>query len=212
MPHPIADAPRRLLINKGPSRRTLLSLLPACICFLVLWYGFAFGQGIKFWEAYTTDRLSPQAAAALSRCVALRQKPGPPARFYERHESDRYVPGTKPVLLKNAKIWSGDKNGTDVFYSDILLDKGIIKGIGRTATRLAKRFKDDIDVIDVKHAWVTPGCVLYTSRSFHALSQLPASSTCTRTSVTHRAPRWTEPKTTTPYMAPLSLGYVLWMV
>lgn len=161
LPRPVGGASRLLPINRGPSRRTLLSLLPACICFLVLWYGFAFGQGIKFWEAYTTNRLSPQAAAALSRCVSLQQKPGPPPNFYARSQSDRYVSGTKAVLLKNAKIWSGEKNGTDVFYSDILLDKGVIKGIGRNAKRLAKRFKEDIEVIDVKNAWVTPGYVLY---------------------------------------------------
>ena len=176
LPRPVSVASRQLTTNKSPSRRTLVSLLPAVACFLVIWYGFAFGQGIKFWEAYTTSRLSPQAAAALSRCASLHEKPGPPANFHSRSQSDRYVPGTKPVLLKNAKIWSGDKNGTDVFHSDILLDKGIIKGIGRTALKLSRNYKEDIEVIDVKDAWVTPGWVFLSVQMQTSISQTDTDS------------------------------------
>ncbi|KAI0085136.1 carbohydrate esterase family 9 protein [Irpex rosettiformis] len=160
LPRPVAGTPFRLTGTRGfPTRRTLLGLIPAIACFLGIWYGFAFGQGIKFWEAYTTNRLSPQAAAAVSRCAHLHDKPGPPPNFSKRTQSDRYVPGTKPVLLKNAKIWSGEKNGTEVLYADVLLDKGIIKGIGRTSLKLVKGLKEEYEVIDARNAWVTPGIV-----------------------------------------------------
>ncbi|GJE95448.1 carbohydrate esterase family 9 protein [Phanerochaete sordida] len=140
-------------------RRAILPALAALACFLVIVYGFAFGQGIDFWRAYTRDNLSVEAAAAVARCRSLRAKPGPPSDFAKRTQSDRYVPGTKPILIKNAKIWTGEKNGTEVITADILLDKGVIKGIGQTTRKVLSAFKDDIEVIDAKNAWVTPGIV-----------------------------------------------------
>ncbi len=140
------------------SIRTILPIAVALACFLFLLYGFAFGQGIKFWEAYSRAGLSPQAAAAVSRCRSIQAKPAPPLDFAKRSQSDRFAPGTKPILLKNAKIWTGEKNGTEVVHADILLDKGLIKGIGQTnLAKILKSYKDDIEVIDVKNAWVTPG-------------------------------------------------------
>ncbi|THG95395.1 hypothetical protein EW026_g6254 [Hermanssonia centrifuga] len=142
------------------SIRTILPIAVALACFLFLLYGFAFGQGIKFWEAYSRAGLSPQAAAAVSRCRSIQAKPAPPLDFAKRSQSDRFAPGTKPILLKNAKIWTGEKNGTEVVHADILLDKGLIKGIGQTnLAKILKSYKDDIEVIDVKNAWVTPGIV-----------------------------------------------------
>lgn len=149
---PFAPLTRPLL-----TRRVLLPSFVALSCFLVLLYGFAFGQGIQFWEGYTRSRLSPQAATAVARCRALHAKPGPSPSFASRSQSDRFVPGTKPYLLKNARIWTGEKNGTEVLHADVLLDKGLIKGIGQTAVKAAKAYKDDIVVVDVKGSWVTPG-------------------------------------------------------
>ena len=119
----------------------------------------AFGQGIDFWRAYTRENLSAEAAAAVARCRSLQARPGPPSDFAKRTQSDRYVPGTKPILIKNAKIWTGDKNGTEVVTADILLDKGVIKGIGHTTRKVLNAYRDDIQVIDAKNAWVTPGIV-----------------------------------------------------
>jgi hypothetical protein len=169
LPGPIASAvvSARCRSKSLPARRTLLGLVFAIACFLGIWYGFAFGQGIKFWEAYASNRLSPQAAAAVSHCAYLHARPGPSSNFETRTHSDRYVPGTKPVLLKNAKIWSGEKNGTEVFYSDILLDKGVIKGIGRTSVQHLQNLKEEYEVIDAKYAWVTPGYVARLVTTFY---------------------------------------------
>ncbi|KIP04854.1 hypothetical protein PHLGIDRAFT_129239 [Phlebiopsis gigantea 11061_1 CR5-6] len=158
LPPPYAPPAQR----RPRSARLVLLRLPILVslaCFLVILYGFAFGQGIDFWQAYTRDNVSPQTAAALAHCRALHVKPGPPEGFDKRTQSDRYVPGTKAYLLKNAKIWTGEKNGTEIFHADILLDKGIIKGIGQTARNLYRAYKEDIVTIDVKNAWVTPGIV-----------------------------------------------------
>jgi hypothetical protein len=81
----------------------------------------------------------------------------------------------------NAKIWTGGKNGTEVVEADILLDKGIIKGIGHVG-RLLSRFdmlEEDAVVHDVNGAWVTPGLVPFTPDSLgNAESRLSASWIC----------------------------------
>jgi cytosine/adenosine deaminase-related metal-dependent hydrolase len=62
-------------------------------------------------------------------------------------------------LLLNAKVWTGEKDGTEVIDADILLDKGIIKGIGHVARQLASQFTEDLVTIDVNCSCVTPGIV-----------------------------------------------------
>ncbi|EKM54380.1 uncharacterized protein PHACADRAFT_123385 [Phanerochaete carnosa HHB-10118-sp] len=158
LPPPSAYA-AQLRRTTYPRRQAILPALAALACFLVIVYGFAFGQGIDFWRAYTRDNLSAEAATAVARCRSLRAGPGPPSDFAKRTRSDRYVPGTKPVLIKNAKIWTGERNGTEVVHADILIAKGIIKGIGQTARKALNAYKDDIEVVDAKNAWVTPGIV-----------------------------------------------------
>ncbi|KAJ7116414.1 carbohydrate esterase family 9 protein [Mycena epipterygia] len=114
---------------------------------------------------YQHWRLSPSSAApehtaAISRCRALQLQPGPPDDFHERSESDRFVPRTRPHLIQNAKIWTGGSNGTEVFSGDILIDKGLIKGVGHFGSAaLLKTYGSELVVIDAKDAWITPGIV-----------------------------------------------------
>ena len=70
------------------------------------------------------------AQSTLAKCRSMQLKPAPPADFYSRAQSDRYQPGTKPVLIRNATVWTGNLNGTEVVRGDVLLDKGIIKAVG----------------------------------------------------------------------------------
>lgn len=101
----------------------------------------------------------PLVSFAISRCQQLQLKPGPPPEFYERSQSDRYTPGTKPTLLKHARIWTGERNGTEIIRGDVLLDGGLIKAAGHVPSSALEVFKDDLVVIDVQNAWVTPGIV-----------------------------------------------------
>ena len=126
---------------------------------LVAISGSLFYLGQDYWSTYSTARLPPHAATSLARCRSLQAKPGPPRDFYKRPQSDRFEAGTQPILIKNAKIWTGDLNGTEVVNADVLLDKGIIQGIGRVEQAQLKAFKDELVVIDAKGAWVTPGYV-----------------------------------------------------
>ncbi|KAJ7021523.1 carbohydrate esterase family 9 protein [Mycena alexandri] len=111
-----------------------------------------------FWSSSAVH--SPAQVAVISRCRGLQLQPGPPDDFHDRSESDRFVPQTRPHLIQNAKMWTGRNNGTEVFIGDILIDKGLIKGVGHLGTAaLLKTYGSDLVVIDAKNAWVTPGIV-----------------------------------------------------
>ncbi|KAJ7164020.1 carbohydrate esterase family 9 protein [Mycena crocata] len=115
----------------------------------------------RTWQLWLeSPTLHPAQVAAISRCRALEMQPGPPEDFHERTESDRYVPGTRPHLIQNAKVWTGGENGTELFTGDILIDKGFIVGVGQFGSALLlQRYGPELVVIDVKNAWVTPGIV-----------------------------------------------------
>lgn len=122
----------------------------------------------SLWTTHSAARLPPHAATSLARCRSLQAKPGPSRDFYKRTQSDRFEEGTRPILIKNARIWTGDVNGTEVVDADILLDKGIITGIGRVEHFQLNTYKDDLVVIDAKNAWVTPGYVYTSSLLLHS--------------------------------------------
>jgi hypothetical protein len=141
----------------GPERnRNLILAFLALFTFTVyntLWPEFRTYEG--------TSSVPLRAQEILNRCHFIKAIPGPPSDFLSRQESDRFVPGTKPTLIANAKIWTGNDNGTEVILGDILLDKGIIKGVGRLGHLpvLKKEYADELDIIDADGAWVTPGIV-----------------------------------------------------
>ena len=118
---------------------------------------FYFGKPYWHTSGPSATKLPLHAVTSLARCHSLQEKPGPSQDFYKRSRSDRFEEGTRPVLIKNAKIWTGDRNGTEVLRTDVLLDKGIIKGVGRVGNFRLEAFRDDLVVIDAKNAWFTPG-------------------------------------------------------
>lgn len=104
----------------------------------------------------TSQRGPANTHDILSKCMALKTVPGPPEDFHEREVSDRYEPGTKPTLIRNCTIFTGENNGTVIIHGDILLDKGIVKGIGKVSRRVIDNTPNLI-VIEAHGAWVTPG-------------------------------------------------------
>ena len=116
--------------------------------------------------------LNPQLKRNHDRCKAL-YAPAGPSPFFEpvrrlKWGSDRYVPGTRATLIRNAVIWTGEANGTDVLFGDILLDKGLVVSLGDVPMSLLERYegfgapegeKEQIEVMDVGGQWVTPGLV-----------------------------------------------------
>ncbi len=111
------------------------------------------------------SQLPLHADHSLARCASLKISAGPPANFHGRSESDRFVAGTKATLLHNARIWTGENNGTEILRGDVFIDKGIIQGVGNIDLRAFGLDVDDmvtrgeLNVVDVHGAWVTPGCV-----------------------------------------------------
>ena len=95
----------------------------------------------------------------LSRCASVKSSPGTPPDFYTRTQSDRFQAGTRPTLLKNATIWTGDGAGNKVINGDILLDGGIIKWIGIESSDAKRAYGQNIDIVDAQGAWLTPGYV-----------------------------------------------------
>ncbi|GAA5942389.1 uncharacterized protein JCM15063_006228 [Sporobolomyces koalae] len=92
----------------------------------------------------------------VDRCQDLHLTPGVPDDFYKRQTSDRFVPGARPILIRNASVWTGQYDGNEILYNhDVLLDQGLIVEINET---IHPRLKD-LDVIDAKGAWLTPGIV-----------------------------------------------------
>ena len=85
------------------------------------------------------------AEEILQKCAALERKPGPPANFYERSQSDRFQPGTRPLLIRNATLWTGLAEGFDVVQGDLYLDKGLIRAIGQVNEAI---LDEDVTVVD----------------------------------------------------------------
>ncbi|KAJ7086055.1 hypothetical protein B0H15DRAFT_939618 [Mycena belliarum] len=75
-------------------------------------------------------KLPLHGEATLARCRALNAKPAPPPAFNLRTKSDRFQPGTRAVLLRNATIWTGRVNGIEILKGDVFMNGGIIVAIG----------------------------------------------------------------------------------
>ncbi|KAJ3568393.1 hypothetical protein NP233_g5742 [Leucocoprinus birnbaumii] len=137
------------------SKRILWSLA-LLACLYPFFYRRHF-QSLVFGKDYS--QAPPHIQVAINQCLALQQKPGPLPGFWSRSRSDRYEPGTKPVLIKRGKIWTGKDNGTQVIHGDILMEEGIIKSIGKLGWMDLDAYGGDLQIIDAKGSWITPGLV-----------------------------------------------------
>ncbi|KAI0268341.1 composite domain of metallo-dependent hydrolase [Gloeopeniophorella convolvens] len=161
---PPSDSPGRIVARRR-SPAGLLCVFALCLASL---------SYILYWNL-TSNVISPtvqniplNAQEILTRCASLKMKPGPPSNFLERGTSDRFEEGTPATVIKNATIWTGDKNGTEIVYGDILLDKGIVKAVGHVPRTLMR----DTITVDAGGAWVTPGLIDF--HSHVGIYSLPA--------------------------------------
>lgn len=144
--------PQYSLLSRRPAGQLRLLTLIGGISILLL--GSQLGSLFS-----VTQNVPIHAASTLARCRSLDMQAGPPEDFHKRKVSDRFAPGTKPTLVKNGKIWTGGQNGTEVISGDILLDKGLIMGVGHFGSAALKGYGSDLVVVDAKGAWVSPGIV-----------------------------------------------------
>jgi hypothetical protein len=126
------------------------------------------GFTVLFWLLYKPNFYHRTPAQVLSskrqyiqdQCKYIKTPAGPPPNFYARRQSDRFVPGTKPVLLRNAKLWTGARNGTEIVFGDVFFDKGIIKAVGYIPHDILSTIgEEELVVRDLDGACVTPGLV-----------------------------------------------------
>ncbi|KDQ64250.1 hypothetical protein JAAARDRAFT_64138 [Jaapia argillacea MUCL 33604] len=106
------------------------------------------------------------APQILSQCTSLTLPPTPHfltspgifhTNFKDRNTSDRYERGTPPTLIRNAAIWTGARNGTEVVRGDLLMDGGVVRAVGYVPRVLLD--EEELVVVDAKGGWVTPGLV-----------------------------------------------------
>jgi hypothetical protein len=155
--------PSRTAINNGSfntPKNAHLKLTAACLVFLSVCFTWTFRSSpVTSFSANESRRIFSvkQQQDILGRCAAIRAEPGPPADFLVgRDKSDRFEPGTNATLIRNANIFTGEKNGTVFYRGDILLDKGIIRAIGDIPGRVIEN-TPNLTTVEANGAWVTPG-------------------------------------------------------
>lgn len=125
-----------------PSRRRSRSLrrLGALLCLAAVSgvYFYTVLQGLS--QAHRTETLPLDAQTVLDQCRSLQLQPGPPADFHSRTQSDRFQPGTGPVLIRNATIWTGRAGGAQVLKGDVLLDKGLIQSVSDVSPEFLAKY------------------------------------------------------------------------
>lgn len=143
------------------ARRTKKSFLRLRLVVLAALTGLVFLNTASYLhlKPSQSSHIPIHAAETLQKCQNLHTKPGPPPDFNLRTESDRFAPGTRATLIKNASIWTGGVKGLEVVEGDLLLDKGLIKGFGKLDSDVLMAYTDLV-TFDARGAWVTPGCVI----------------------------------------------------
>lgn len=114
--------------------------------------------GRVFTSSNNLDYTGPpvNAQEVLNRCAALKATPFVSETFRSRKSSERYEYGNNATLIRDATIFTGKDNGTEIIHGDILLEKGIVRGIGRIPARVIDE-AENLTVIEAHGAWVTPG-------------------------------------------------------
>ncbi|KAF2719434.1 hypothetical protein K431DRAFT_296033 [Polychaeton citri CBS 116435] len=117
---------RRGRCRHGPPRPIKL-IIVAFIIYAIYTHWFSRGAGDRQ-QLLSISRLE----ANYAQCAKLQSKPKDPSGFRERNA--RYIHGGKPILIKNATVWTGEpKKGTTSTYewinADILLEDGLVKEV-----------------------------------------------------------------------------------
>ena len=94
---PVAATPTDARPAKCAHRRRAWRLLLATVTLFAVTQWSYYGSRL---ESPAAVQVPLHAAEILEKCSLLDVKPGPPKNFISREYSDRFVPGTKPVLIK----------------------------------------------------------------------------------------------------------------
>lgn len=137
------------------SRRSGLRIVVlACLAYAVYLHWFSSGS-VPEQQLLSFKRLSQDYAT----CVKLRSSPVDPSG--DRNVSARYVEGGKPILIRNATVWTGEPKAGTEEYSweplDVLLRNGLIEQV---SSRIADRdLPDEYDLVDANGRQLTAGII-----------------------------------------------------
>ncbi|WFD30534.1 hypothetical protein MSPP1_001555 [Malassezia sp. CBS 17886] len=129
---------------------------------------------VSFNPAMRTFPRAPRAAPtahgdALLKCRWKDARVGPPPAFAARRENDRYLPGTPPLFICNATVWTGD---SVLREASVLVEHGLIKRVGpdMPSPRM------DAHVVNAHGRWLTPGIVdMHTHLGVSPMPDLPST-------------------------------------
>ncbi|KAJ7594051.1 hypothetical protein C8J56DRAFT_853905 [Mycena floridula] len=101
----------------------------------------------------------------VEKCKNLHSPAGPPSGFDPSSRlsgtSDRFVPGTPPILIRNGKILTGARNGTEIVFGDVFLDKGLVVAVGYIPENMLNEAQShgELQIVDAHGKWISPGLV-----------------------------------------------------
>ncbi|KAF5323787.1 hypothetical protein D9619_012926 [Psilocybe cf. subviscida] len=161
---------RRLTTPKTTLARRLIYL---CTCALLLQAavslsGTLSSSGRKPQSARDPE-VAARRAALVAKCNDVNRPAGPPASFTPSSRlrsadrgNERWVPGTPPVLIKNARIWTGEEI---IEHGDVFVERGLVVAAGFLPPSLLYHIKSlegtdtKVEIIDAHGRWLTPGLV-----------------------------------------------------
>lgn len=127
-----ASAPRPTWANRRRRRRGFRIVATVCLAYLAYSAYRIAGNTQKPNSSLSIEKLQENLAA----CATLRRKPAEASHV--RDHNKRWVHGTKPLLIRNATIWTGEPaagtsdedaragKGWAWITSDVFVDKGLI--------------------------------------------------------------------------------------
>ncbi|KAH9858830.1 hypothetical protein C2E23DRAFT_800280 [Lenzites betulinus] len=144
-------------LNSSQKHTTGFRRLTLLLGFAVA-FGIYFNLGLRAAFEPRVETIPLEAQSILARCQSLQLQPGPPANFHTRTYSDRFQQGTKPVLVRNATIWTGFSSGSEILRGDVLLNNGLILSISQGAFDVLTK-RRNVTIIEANGAWLTPGII-----------------------------------------------------
>lgn len=153
--------------KKNQSQR--VSVSETIIVALFMLFGVAvlalYTRRFEFPSPTPSEPLPGFVLQGIKQCEYIKR--GPPSFEHataDRKKSDRHVPGTRPVYLKNATLWTGEDDGNEVIHgAGVWLQDGVIRRIGKGDDEfqelIAATGKSKFDEVELHGAWLTPGIV-----------------------------------------------------
>ncbi|KAF8886873.1 hypothetical protein CPB84DRAFT_1787269 [Gymnopilus junonius] len=161
----VSLSPPQPVRTRTTTSKTARRLLGLVLCACIVQSIYVFSHGPFHPNSRPIQAVRAHRAELVAKCHDIRTPAGPPSSFSTanrvREGSDRWVPGTPPTLIRNSKIWTGGRNGTEVVFGDVLLDKGLVVAVGYIPQSLLDQAKrsGEVNVLDAGGKWITPGLV-----------------------------------------------------